>query len=560
MPVVKALQAVVGRPWVLTGRDTEPFTTGARLGHGEAVAVVLPGTVEEAVAALQACVDAGVVIIPQGRNTGLTGGSVPRDSTGRPTVIMSTRRLDRIVPLDGGRLILALGGAGIADVAAAAAAEGRESHSVLGSFFLNPTVGGGVALGSGGTQLRKGPVYTERLLAAAVDADGHVCVTDTLGLRLPAGVPDALRLLSLPHAPAFELDPATAGRASHDVAYAERLCVLDGSVARCNADTRGPLPLRSEGKVFVLASIHSTFPRPVRSETLWVSCADFDTAHRVRAACLRNPVALPSQLEYLDSDSVNVIDHSGRALCLAIRAVGLGKRLRQLWDAKLWIEARPGCSRVVDLLLHWVNPLLPRALPRPVAALSDSFAHHLIVTLDSFDNEDSDAAAAALRDEIRSIAEAGGRGRTHVCSADETALVRTFRFAAAPAFRTYCVGTGAVAGLSFDYSLPKNYTARPELAALPGSVIAKRMRYSHFGCAVVHEDVAYSALGGAPEEEKYAVKRAVERLGGRLPAEHGFGTEYVAPPDVCARWERADPGNVMNPGVGGTSPRPRYSK
>lgn len=146
-PVVTALEKVIGPRYVLTGAETAPYTTGARLGRGTAVAVALPATIEEAVAVLQACVDAGVAVIPQGRNTGLTGGSVPRDSAGRPFVIISTRRLDRIVPLDGGKLLLALGGAGISDAATAAAAVGRESHSVLGSFFMNPTVSAGVALG-----------------------------------------------------------------------------------------------------------------------------------------------------------------------------------------------------------------------------------------------------------------------------------------------------------------------------------------------------------------------------------------------------------------------------
>lgn len=117
---------------------------------------------------------------------------------------------------------------------------------------------------------------------------------------------------------------------------------------------------------------------------------------------------------------------------------------------------------------------------------------------------------------------------------------------------------GAAAGLSFDYSLSKNFTGVPDVERA-GSAIAKRMRYSHFGCAVVHEDIAYSSLAGTPDEEKRAVKHAVEVLGGRLPAEHGFGVEYAAPPEVRERWARADPTNTMNPGVGRTSPRPGYA-
>ena len=53
---------------------------GARIGKGEALAVVQPDTLQQAVDVLQACVDADVCVIPQGANTGLTGGSVPRPS------------------------------------------------------------------------------------------------------------------------------------------------------------------------------------------------------------------------------------------------------------------------------------------------------------------------------------------------------------------------------------------------------------------------------------------------------------------------------------------------
>ncbi len=110
-----------------------------------------------------------------------------------------------------------LAGAGIHSVLLKAAALGVDSHSVLGSIFLNPTTAAGIAFGSGvrptylarcgheqrscctrahavrrrgtvtgshgsfvrshaqGTQLRKGPVYTERLLYAHVDDKGKVC-------------------------------------------------------------------------------------------------------------------------------------------------------------------------------------------------------------------------------------------------------------------------------------------------------------------------------------------------------------------------------------------------
>jgi D-lactate dehydrogenase len=150
------LTAIVGAAHVSFGVAQR----GARLGASEAFAVCKPGTLQEALACLQACVDCDCCVVPQGANTGLTGGSVPRDpnttaSLDRPSVVLNLSRLTAITAIDGGARLVCLAGAGIQDVLKAANALGVDSHSVLGSFFLNPTVAAGVAFGSGGSQLRK---------------------------------------------------------------------------------------------------------------------------------------------------------------------------------------------------------------------------------------------------------------------------------------------------------------------------------------------------------------------------------------------------------------------
>ena len=72
------LQKIVGQNHVIDG--TKPSSTnsmylkGARLGHGNALCIVQPGTLKEVVKCLQLIVDAGCVVLPQGSNTGLTGG------------------------------------------------------------------------------------------------------------------------------------------------------------------------------------------------------------------------------------------------------------------------------------------------------------------------------------------------------------------------------------------------------------------------------------------------------------------------------------------------------
>ena len=133
-----------------------------------------------------------------------------------------------------------------------------------------------------------------------------------------------------------------------------------------------------------------------------------------------------------------------------------------------------------------------------------------------------------------------------------------FRFVAATAFRTWCVGNGAQ-GISIDYALPKNGGGTP---TIPSDVAQplKRMRYSHFACNVVHEDLAYPA-GVDTHQAKHDLKHRIEaENGGRLPAEHGHGTEYIAPAEAQTRWKSMDPLNVFNPGVGGLSDKYKYQE
>eukprot|EP00326_Haptolina_ericina_P030675 CAMPEP_0181170378 /NCGR_PEP_ID=MMETSP1096-20121128/1333_1 /TAXON_ID=156174 ORGANISM="Chrysochromulina ericina, Strain CCMP281" /NCGR_SAMPLE_ID=MMETSP1096 /ASSEMBLY_ACC=CAM_ASM_000453 /LENGTH=116 /DNA_ID=CAMNT_0023257933 /DNA_START=66 /DNA_END=416 /DNA_ORIENTATION=+ len=111
-------------------------------------------------------------------------------------------------------------------------------------------------------------------------------------------------------------------------------------------------------------------------------------------------------------------------------------------------------------------------------------------------------------------------------------------------------------GVSVDYALPKSECDAPPL---PEETTALRMRYSHFGCNVVHEDIAFKP-GVDAHATKMDLKHAVEDMGGKLPAEHGHGTEYAAPVETQKRWQQMDPLNVFNPGVGGLSMQRKYGK
>lgn len=565
-PLHNSLQEIVGVDHVLTGSRAASFSKGNRIGQGKALAVVRPGSFQEARRVVEACMAAGVAVLPQGANTGLTGGSVPRDSSGRDVVIVNMRRLNRMIPLNDGQQILAYAGAGIHDLSELCHTLGRESHSVLGSIFLNPSVGGGVALGSGGTQLRKGSVYTDRVLYLRVNEEGKVELHNSLGLLLPdlnnsdannEPQTDADVLGALDSGAAVVVDPQCTLE-SHDESYRQRVCECDTAVSRYNADIRGNEAVRSEGKVLILASVHSTFPEPSRSLTLWIGCRDFELAHDIRRLCLDEPNDLPSALEYIDRDAFDVIDRAGRFITAVLRLLGISPPLQTLFDIKKRVESLPipGFDRIGDKFFYYVNPLLPNSLSSQIYKCGQHYDHNLLITIDDYGNGGYDRLLAKLDSFARTHA---GNGDVQLikCTETEGRDATYFRFVMGSAYRAYCAGRG-LKGLSVDYALPKNYRGIPSLKDAGVSVPDKRMRVSHFGCAVFHEEIMFQQTALPIEAEKLLVKKAIEEIGGALPAEHGHGTEYHAPSDTEARWKHTDPTNAFNPGVGQTTPNPRW--
>ena len=97
-PLVAALTAAVGPDHVLLDADVRAGYEVDWLHQWGAPSrcVVRPGSAEEVAAVVRACAAAGASIVPQGGNTGLVGGSVPRGGE----VLLSLRRLDSLGPVD----------------------------------------------------------------------------------------------------------------------------------------------------------------------------------------------------------------------------------------------------------------------------------------------------------------------------------------------------------------------------------------------------------------------------------------------------------------------------
>ena len=144
---------------------------------GPALAVVRPASVDQVAAVLRACAAAGVPVIPQGGNTGLVGGSVPAsgDGAGPLPVVLSTRRLDAVGPVDplSGQLT-AGAGATLGEVRRCAAAEGWV-YGVDLAARDSATIGGTVATNAGGIHvIAYGMTRAQVVGVEAVLADGSV--------------------------------------------------------------------------------------------------------------------------------------------------------------------------------------------------------------------------------------------------------------------------------------------------------------------------------------------------------------------------------------------------
>jgi FAD/FMN-containing dehydrogenase len=168
-----ALREIVGERHCLTDPALRASyeTDWTRRWSGMALAIVRPGSTEEVAAALRAVADAGVGVIPQGGNTGLVGGSVPRGGE----VVLSTLRLTGIEDFDTDAGEVTVGaGTALAAVQAAVREAGWDVGVDLGARDT-ATVGGMVATNAGGVNvLRHGPMRRQLLGFEAVRADGSI--------------------------------------------------------------------------------------------------------------------------------------------------------------------------------------------------------------------------------------------------------------------------------------------------------------------------------------------------------------------------------------------------
>ncbi len=140
---------------------------------GRACGMASPANTAEVAALVSLCAAHGVALVPQGGNSGMSGGATP-DSSGL-ALLVSLRRLDLIDAVDlPARQVTCGAGVVLQHLHEAAAAAGLRFPLTLGGKG-SATVGGLIATNAGGTQvLRHGSMRAQVLGLEAVLADGTI--------------------------------------------------------------------------------------------------------------------------------------------------------------------------------------------------------------------------------------------------------------------------------------------------------------------------------------------------------------------------------------------------
>lgn len=175
LTLTNTLRGIVGDAAVLTETaDMIGYATDWRdLFHGHPLCVVRPATTLEVAQAVTACARAGAGIVPQGGNTGMSGGATP-DKSGTQ-VIIALDRMNAIRRIDAvGMTVEVEAGAILQTVRDAAAKENRLLPISLASEG-SARIGGLIATNAGGVDvLRYGMTRALVLGLEVVLPDGQI--------------------------------------------------------------------------------------------------------------------------------------------------------------------------------------------------------------------------------------------------------------------------------------------------------------------------------------------------------------------------------------------------
>ena len=559
-PAVNTFIAIMGNRHVLTSaRATEPYTKGNRFGGGSVLAVLKPGSLVDMWRALQVCVDHDLIVLPQSANTGLTGGSGPGDQDyDREIVIISTLRINQIHLINGAREAVCLAGSTLYELDDKLAPHEREPHSVIGSSSIGASVVGGIANNSGGSQIRKGPAFTEHAIFARVNDEGRVELVNHLGISLgsdPAHILDKLQ-----RGDWSEEDVTPPPEDSLDTEYSEHVREITDSPARYNANPKFLYEASgSAGKLMVFAVRTRTFPKQKDATTFYIGTNRPSELEDLRRAILTSDRPLPISGEYMGRPSFDLAEKYGKDTFVSVKHAGSREQIK-LFALKNWANGvfakLPFFGQTVaDSIAQGAFSLLPQQLPDRMLEYRDRFEHHLLLVVNGDQKQETEEFLTSF------VAEAGRDGDFFICTADEAQSAMLHRFGAASAATRYFNLHREESSdmITFDVALKRDDD--DWLEVLPKEISDQlhiSSYYGHFFCHVLHQDHV-AKKGVDPVALKAQMMTLLEERGAAVPAEHNYGRLYHVPSEMGAHFKELDPCNVFNAGVGETSPRKNWA-
>ncbi|MEO1956702.1 MAG: D-lactate dehydrogenase [Methylophilaceae bacterium] len=553
------LKAIVGASHTITSASKmEPYSKGFRFGSGDALAVARPATLIEIWEVLQACGKAGVAIIMQAANTGLTGGSTPDGNDyDRSIVIVNTMRIDQIQLIDDAKQIIGLPGSTLFGLEEILKPYGREPHSVIGSSCIGASIVGGVCNNSGGALVQRGPAYTELSLFAQIDANGELSLVNNLGIDL-GDTPEDI-LINLQKKNYKQADIQYPNKLASDNVYHERVREVDADTpARFNNDGRRLHESAGcAGKVAVFAIRVDTYPLE-KQQVFYVGTNDDAVLATMRRDILTEFKTLPVSGEYLDRDCYAVSKKYGKDTFVVIDKLG-SKYIPKLFAIKRTVDRFASNflflpNKLSEVVMQWMSYLLPSHLPKRMDDYHEQYQHHWILAM-------SGGGIAEARAYLAEFFKTN-EGNYFECTQDEGEKAILHRFVAGGAIGRYKALKGDAVGamMTVDVALRRNEVKWLEqLPAEIDDLIDIKFYYGHLFCHVMHQNYVLKK-GVDAKALKQKILDSFDARGAEYPAEHNVGHEYAAKDALKTFYRKLDPTNTFNPGIGKTSKLKNWAK
>ena len=549
---IEKLKKIVGNRKVLTSDyKTAYYRSGFRSGFGGALAVVFPSSLIELWEVLKISVGSNCAILIQATKTGLTEGSSPSGfDYDREVIVINVTQIKKIILLDGGKQVIALPGSTLHELEKALTPINRTPHSVIGSTTIGATIIGGIANNAGGALCKRGSSYTELSLFARVNKKGNLELVNHLGIKNLGGTPEeifkSLEYGNIPQGDISELD-----KPASDRDYQKRIRKLDANTPnRYNADPERLYEVSgSAGKVVAFAVRVDTYPMPERKQVFYLGTNNPDDFSNLRTHILKNFSELPEMCEYMNRDIFDTAKKYGKDVFLSIKYIGT-KRLPRLYAIKSNIEyflnKIPFIPKFIpDQLLYYISKVFPEHLPKRLIDYRNKYNHYLILYM-------SDEGISEARNYLnKKWINLEGVGFFE-CNEKEQEASLLHRFAAAgAAIRYQTINQRKTEDvLALDIALLGNDSEWMEQIPIDlKQHLDLSLYYGHFMCHVFHHDYIFKKGTNVKEVKEKLLKRLDER-NAKYPAEHNVGHMYKADKNLQEHYEKLDPTNTFNPGIG----------